>query len=171
MIHLILLNPDQNTRIVGGVDAQEGVATYQCSLQKKRSHFCGCAIINNTWVITAAHCIVGTEPGDLEVLVGTNNLMKGGTRYKASDLYPHTEYNIPAYANDIGLIHINGAISFNSLVQPIEYSKQDVKPNSVMQLSRFSHAKVSYKQYYMSYTSFARHCTSESTKNLKCKLR
>lgn len=137
LIHFILLNPERNTRIVGGVDAAEGEAPYQCSLQWGQYHMCGCAIINKSWVITAAHCLIDKKPANLQVLVGTNNLKKGGTRYKVSKLYKHNKYDGFKQVNDIGLIRINGTIAFNTLVQPIKYSKEEVKPNSVVQLSKF----------------------------------
>lgn len=34
-----------------------GQSPYQGSLQKDRKHFCGCAIISSTWVLTAGHCL------------------------------------------------------------------------------------------------------------------
>lgn len=125
-----------STRIVGGNDAREGEAPYQCSMQQGRFHFCGCSIINNKWLVTASHCINGQRPSDLEILVGTNDLTKGGTRYKVSALYEHSRFNIPYFANDIGLIRISGSISFTTSIQPIEYSPKEVQPNSTLQLSK-----------------------------------
>lgn len=48
-----------NFRIVGGTDAAEGGAPYQCSMQRGKAsdHFCGCAILSEKWIVTAAHCI------------------------------------------------------------------------------------------------------------------
>lgn len=43
-------------RIVGGTEAEDGLAPYQCSIQVNGRHMCGCAIISKKWVITAAHC-------------------------------------------------------------------------------------------------------------------
>lgn len=50
-------------RIVGGVDAEEHEFPWQVSLQiylpkkKKVEHFCGGAIINHHWIVTASHCL------------------------------------------------------------------------------------------------------------------
>lgn len=50
---------EASTRIVGGTDAEDGEALYQCSLQTRRhQHFCGCAVINSKFALTAAHCTV-----------------------------------------------------------------------------------------------------------------
>lgn len=64
------LGPSISPRIVGGKDAKDDEAPYQCSLQNKSKHFCGCAIFdpnsdrdrssrNSRWIISAAHCLLG----------------------------------------------------------------------------------------------------------------
>lgn len=47
---------DEDERIVGGYDAENGEFPYQVSLQTKK-HFCGGSILNEKWILTAAHCV------------------------------------------------------------------------------------------------------------------
>ncbi|XP_055301540.1 chymotrypsin-2-like [Sitodiplosis mosellana] len=139
----ILFPPQPSSdRIVGGVNAEDGVAPFQCSLQVRKRHICGCAIISEEWIVTAAHCVSGRTAENLEVYVGSNDLKTGGTSYKAAEIKSHKQYNNPTYAYDIAVIRVKGAIELNDKVQTIEYSSEEVPDGAVLQLTGWGALRV-----------------------------
>jgi secreted trypsin-like serine protease len=48
--------------------------------------------VNSKWVLTAAHCVLGVVPGDLEVLLGTPELGSGGERVGVGAIRMHPSY-------------------------------------------------------------------------------
>ncbi|XP_015116460.1 chymotrypsin-1, partial [Diachasma alloeum] len=110
-------------RVVGGSEAPDYKYPYLVSLRRRYSsgqpdfHFCGGAILNKHWILTAAHCV---EP-DLErayVVTGTNYLTDAGESYKAWFAVTHPEYQ-NFHHDDIALVRIKGTIEFNEHVQPV----------------------------------------------------
>lgn len=56
---LQIVRADEEGKIVGGQKADDGAFPHQVSLRRKNRHFCGGSIINEHWILTAAHCIDG----------------------------------------------------------------------------------------------------------------
>ena len=66
-------------QIVGGTPAQIEDHPWQVSLHGL-GHFCGGAILNEMWIVTAAHCVYGVPPGGIRVVAGITKLSEAGTR-------------------------------------------------------------------------------------------
>ncbi|XP_031631968.1 chymotrypsin-2-like [Contarinia nasturtii] len=121
-----------SSRIVGGKNATSDQAPCQCSVQRYSQHTCGCAIISENWILTAAHC-VGGSTSNIEILVGTNDLQSGGTRFTPERFIIHESYDRPRrMQNDIALIKM-AKMQFNSNVKPIKYSTNFVKDGAQLQ--------------------------------------
>ncbi|XP_001652121.2 chymotrypsin-2 [Aedes aegypti] len=107
-------------RIVGGSNAASGQFPYQVSLRSSaNAHFCGASIINNRWVLSAAHCTVGRTLANTRVVVGTHLLNSGGFSHASSRIVNHGSYNSNTLANDVSLVQTASVIGFNTLAQPI----------------------------------------------------
>lgn len=112
-------------KIVGGQVARPGQYPYQVSLRNIQSykHFCGGAILNYRWILTAAHCFIGgTKAYDVYATVGATTLYDG-LHHNVSRLLPHPYFNIQIVSYDIALVTVKTPFTFNSLVQPISIAQ------------------------------------------------
>ncbi|XP_022617030.1 trypsin II-P29-like [Seriola dumerili] len=110
-----------NTRIVGGQDAAPGSWPWQASLNSDGFPFCGGSLINNQWVLTAAHCIVGSQE-EITVYLGrynqsgpnVNEVSRTVARYAC-----HPSYDTLTLDNDICLLMLSAPVNFTNYIQPI----------------------------------------------------
>ncbi|CAB4622067.1 unannotated protein [freshwater metagenome] len=120
-------------QIIGGTPADIDDIPWQVGLISARQNaatvfdnqFCGGSIINEGWVITAAHCLYDYKGSKLGVFAGNDDLgvPVGTDVYRAASWKVHPDYSSgPAkdvWFNDIALVRLNSTLDFAEGIEPI----------------------------------------------------
>lgn len=118
-------------KIVGGERAPIHYP-YQLSLQvytkntalfaKEYSHICGASIINEYFVVTAAHCIVNQDISKLSLLAGTSNLNEEskGSRHPVLACLHHPDYK-ELNTSDIAMCKVKIPFAYGPNVAKIDF--------------------------------------------------
>ncbi|OQR74787.1 transmembrane protease serine 3-like [Tropilaelaps mercedesae] len=120
---------NSDTYVVGGSEALPHEFPWQISFQmyyrlswwqpKKWHHNCGGSIINDQWIVTAAHCYddhLSLE--NLRIVVGTHDLTRNESAIQTfgiNMIINHPEYNMNNVENDIALIKIAGRLNLDGI--------------------------------------------------------
>ncbi|XP_068193663.1 zgc:100868 isoform X2 [Antennarius striatus] len=121
--------PPLNNRIVGGQVASEGSWPWMASLHMLfGSHFCGGSLINNQWVLTAAHCLDGSSASSLVVYLGRQS-QEGTNEHEVSrpvtEIILHPDYSTITSDNDIALMKLSSTVAFTNYIQPVCLAASD----------------------------------------------
>ncbi|KAF3699726.1 Prostasin [Channa argus] len=111
-----------NTKIVGGQVASSGSWPWQVSLQTSGSHFCGGSLINDQWVLTAAHCFQSISAKTVTAYLGLQTQSGRNPNSVSRSLIKaiiHPNYNPTTNNNDMCLLQLSSTVSFNSYIRPI----------------------------------------------------
>uniref|UniRef100_A0A3B4U5R3 trypsin n=2 Tax=Seriola dumerili TaxID=41447 RepID=A0A3B4U5R3_SERDU len=106
-------------RIVGGYRCEAHSKPWQVSLNIGY-HFCGGSLINDQWIISAAHC--WQNPFAQIAVLGDNHIWmhEGTEQYMPLDaIYWHQSYDYQTMDYDIMLMHLAHPVTVNQYVKPI----------------------------------------------------
>ncbi|XP_062825463.1 uncharacterized protein LOC100566582 [Anolis carolinensis] len=112
---------DDDDKIVGGYTCQRNSVPYQVSLNAGY-HFCGGSLIQDRWVLSAAHCYKSR----IQVRLGEHNIMEleGGEQFVDSEkVIRHPQYNSWLLDNDIMLIKLKDRAELSTRIAPIALGK------------------------------------------------
>ncbi|XP_069691858.1 chymotrypsin-1-like isoform X2 [Periplaneta americana] len=85
--------------------ASEGKYPFQVSLQVFSEHECGATILDQEFLLTAAHCIYNGSMDDYTIRAGSNNYKRGGSVHNVIDWIYHENYlNHKYWKNDIAIL-------------------------------------------------------------------
>ncbi|XP_057717305.1 tryptase-like isoform X2 [Corythoichthys intestinalis] len=110
-----------NNRIAGGDVAPDGAWPWQASLTFFGRHFCGGTLINNQWVLTAAHCMV-VSPDLMVVHLGRQRQSgpnPNELNFNVSMAIVHPEYDVDTVDNDMTLLLLSAPVNFNEFIKPV----------------------------------------------------
>lgn len=130
--------PNRTGKIIGGHEVTIEEFPWQVSLQKFRlafplpvpdwGHTCGAAILNERWLLTAAHCVDGLVnsvfPGQLRAVIGTDRwrytlLQRNIQLLPIDKIEIHPHWHSRKAQNDIALIRVSKPIVFGPRARPI----------------------------------------------------
>eukprot|EP00076_Gallus_gallus_P003881 NP_001264554.1 chymotrypsin-like protease CTRL-1 precursor [Gallus gallus] len=120
-VPLISPSVQYSERIINGQNAVSGSWPWQVSLQTRSgSHFCGGSLINENWVVTAAHCEF--SPYSHVVVLGEYNLNSQTESVQVktvSKAVTHPNWNSYTLNNDITLLKLSSPAQLGSRVSPV----------------------------------------------------
>ncbi|XP_022082598.1 uncharacterized protein LOC110974931 isoform X2 [Acanthaster planci] len=117
---------DTIQKITSGTDARKGSAPWLAQLWyvDKGTLFCHGSILDNRWILTAAHCIRvrNATKNDIMIRLGDYDKSLPETEeqvYRVEDIKVHQVFNTRLFDADVALIKLVQAIQFTDHVRPI----------------------------------------------------
>ncbi|XP_075798904.1 transmembrane protease serine 11E [Microtus pennsylvanicus] len=106
-------------RIIGGTQAEEGEWPWQSSLQLDGSHRCGATLINNTWLVSAAHCFrTYKDPSSWTASFGAT-IQPPKLRTGLRRIIVHEKYKYPSHDYDIALAELSRPVPCTNAVHKV----------------------------------------------------
>ncbi|XP_037091811.1 chymotrypsinogen A-like [Pollicipes pollicipes] len=105
------------SRVVGGVQTEVNEYPWQAGLVDpgQTRTWCGGSLINNRYVLTAAHCTSGKTASQIQVLLGDHRIsvVDGESRHTLSQIIQHPSYVTAGKGYDYSLLKLSSPVTFN----------------------------------------------------------
>ncbi|XP_066516766.1 coagulation factor VII isoform X2 [Hoplias malabaricus] len=109
-------------RVVKGHVCNKGQCPWQALLELGGEYKCGAIVLNNQWILTAAHCVWEIDSAQLQIIVGEHiRSVNEDTEQirKVSEILIHPLYNHTTSDADIALLRLRRNITLGPYVVPI----------------------------------------------------
>lgn len=113
---------NKQNRIVGGQETEVNQYPWMALLLYSGRFYCGATLINDRYVLTAAHCVSGFSPERITVRLLEHDRSSNDENTidrKVKRVVRHAGYTSTTYNNDIALLELSSPVEFNNLLRPV----------------------------------------------------
>ncbi|KAK9875214.1 hypothetical protein WA026_006004 [Henosepilachna vigintioctopunctata] len=132
-----IIPPQLDGRIVGGTVAYIREFPYQISLQYNKEHVCGGSVLNEYYILTAAHCVYRGQIENFDVRAGSSYTTEGGVISPVCVIIRNGLYSNKTENNDIAIIKLCVKLPLGENIKPIPLPDPNIvlKPGSLATVS------------------------------------
>lgn len=126
-----------------------GMFRFVVSLRINNQHICSGSVLNRNWILTAARCLHGQQPAQVEAFIAGQRLTTG-LRYVLTRFVIHPQYNSRSTKNDIALARTRLAIPSLGNSWNIRLPTSTQLPSSALEAG-YGFARVSCWSFHSKY--------------------
>ncbi|TSY27762.1 Serine protease 56 [Bagarius yarrelli] len=112
-----------SSRIMGGSQVLPGSWPWIVNLQLNRALMCGGVLVDTSWVLTAAHCFIGSQSEHYwTAVVGEFDITMADPDeqvIKVNRIIIHPKFNPRTFNNDIALVELSSPVVLSEHVMPV----------------------------------------------------
>lgn len=114
--------PNRRQRLLGGTELKPYEFPWLAQILLEDSAPIEATLINDRYVITSASSVFGYSPFMMKVMMGIHDNCYAditSNTYSVSNLYIHPEFQYVSHENDIALLRLSSAVSFQKRIAPV----------------------------------------------------
>nr|XP_030705858.1 kallikrein-7-like [Globicephala melas] len=117
-------------KIIDGMPCLTGAQPWQVALLRGNQLYCGGVLVNEHWVLTAAHCLMNSY----NVHMGSEDLSRG-QKIRATMSFRHPDYSTQSQANDLMLVKLRTPAKLSSTVKKVNLPSRCEPPGTTCTVS------------------------------------
>lgn len=119
-----LHRPGRRGRIIGGADIDIQKAPWHAQVRKNGIYKCGGSIVEENWILTAAHCVEGdVKENKYTVVVGNAEKENTAEKIKVIKVVRNPDFDAATSDNDFAMLKLEESLTVGESIKVVSMAK------------------------------------------------